>query len=161
MVEGDDPLPVPAPAADEARGQIQVLHVQGDQLADPDAGGVEQLQHGMVPVALGVHALGLLQKQLHLFGGEDLRVFPFHPLGGDSLGRVVRHSAGGEQELIKRLDGGQKAGDGGGGFPLPLHPAHVLLNHLGSGQLHLAVFMLRQILRKLGHVPQIGADRVG
>ena len=36
-------------------------------LADPDARGVQELQHGMVPIALGVHALRLLQKQLHLF----------------------------------------------------------------------------------------------
>ena len=161
VVERDDPLPIPSPAADETRSQIQVLQVQGDQLADPDAGGVKQLQHGVVPVTLGIHALRLLQKQLHLLGGQDLRVLPLHPLGGDALGRICLYGAGGKQELVKRLDRGQKPGDGSGRFALPLHPAHVLLNHLGSGQVYLAVLVLRQILCKLRHIPQIGADRIG
>ena len=49
-------------------GRFRSSNVQCDQLADPDAGGVQQLQHGMIPEALGVHALRLFQKQLHLFG---------------------------------------------------------------------------------------------
>ena len=32
---------------DEAGGQVHVLHVQPDQLADPDPRGIEQLQHGV------------------------------------------------------------------------------------------------------------------
>ena len=61
-VQRDAPLFPFAAAHNEAGGQIQVIHVQVDQLRDPDAGGIQQLQHGMIPKALFIHALRLLQK---------------------------------------------------------------------------------------------------
>ena len=74
-------------------GQIQVVQVQGDQLADPDAGGVQQLQHGVIPKALGIHTPGLLQEQVHLLGGENFRIFSLHLGGGDTLGGIGFHLA--------------------------------------------------------------------
>ena len=143
VVQGDDPLLFAVGAADKARRQVQVPDVQCDQLADSDAGGVQQLQHGMIPEALGIHALRLFQKQLHLFGGEDLRVFPLHFGGGHSLCRVLFQLPGSHHIAVKGLDGRQKPGDGSGGLPVAQHPVHIVLDcrAVRLPQVYVAVIM--------------------
>ena len=69
VVQGDDSLPPLAFAVEHPGGQIQVVYIQGDELADPDSGGIEQLQHSPVPEALQVGTVGLLQKQFHFLTG--------------------------------------------------------------------------------------------
>ncbi len=61
-VNGDAPLPAPACAAQDARGKVQVLQVQGGQFTDTDASGVKQFQHRVIPKPFGVHAAGLFQE---------------------------------------------------------------------------------------------------
>ena len=94
-VHRDEPLLVSAVAADDAGAQVHIVDVQVNQLTDPDACGVEQLQHGPVPVALGVHALGLFQQQLHFLAGQDLRQL---------LGALVRHQTQRRVGLYQLLD---------------------------------------------------------
>ena len=160
MIQGDDALLPLAGAAQHPGGQIQVVHIQRDQLADPDAGGVQQLQHGPVPVALQVGALRLLQKQLHLFARQDLGQLSLH-LGRDHpLGRVVVHDPQGDQAAVKGFDGCDGAGHCGGGAALPGQRGGVVLHLLGQHLCELQLLLLHSGL-ELVHIPQIGADGVG
>ena len=51
-----------AAAVDKACVQIDVMHVQTDQLRDTDTRGIQNLEHGVIPVAFFVHALGLFKE---------------------------------------------------------------------------------------------------
>ena len=159
-VQGDDPLLPLADAPEHSGGQVQVVHVQGNELADPDAGGVQQLQHGPVPAALQIGAVGLLQKQLHLFAGEDLGQLALHLGGHHPLGRVVVHDPQGDEAAVEGLDGGDGTGHRGRRLPLPGERGGVALHVLGQHLLQLRVLAGHGRL-KLAHVPQVGADRIG
>lgn len=159
-IQGDDPLLVPADALQHPAGEIQIVHVQRDQLADPDAGGIEQLQHGPVPAALGVGGLRLGQEQLHLPAGEDLGQLALHLGGGHRLGRVGRHLAPQEQIVIKGLDGGQRAGHRGGGLAQNGELVDIAL-HFHRRDLSQRALLLLHGGGELPHIPEIGADRVG
>ena len=141
------------------RRKIHVLHIQGDELRHSDAGGVHQLQHGVVPIALLVHALGLLQKQLHLPAGQDLRAFALHLGGGHALGGAGLHGSGEHQVMVKGLDGGGAAGDGGRRAALVRQVGQILLHGRGLDPAQVAA--LGQPGPELGQVPEVGADGVG
>ena len=64
----------------QAQLQIDILHVETDELRDPHTGGVHHFQHGLVPVALVVHTDRLGQQELYLFAGEDLGQLFLPPL---------------------------------------------------------------------------------
>ncbi len=159
-VQGDDPLLSPADAPDEPRRQIHVLHVQPDQLADPDARGVQQLQHGVVPVALGVHALGLLQKQIHLLAREDLGQLPLRAHRRRVLGRVGPDHALAEKVAVKALQGGHAPGHAGSRLAPAGHIGYVPLNVLLGALKQLRLLHLLEVAAKLGYVSDIGCDRV-
>ena len=55
--------------------------------------GVEQLQHGPVPVPLQVTAVWLLQKELHLPAGEDLGQLALHLRRSHVSGWVALHQS--------------------------------------------------------------------
>ena len=61
-IERNDALFIFGIAANKTGSQIDVLHIQRDQFADPNACRIEELQHGVVTVALLIHALGLRQQ---------------------------------------------------------------------------------------------------
>ena len=129
MVKRDDPLLFSVGASDEPGREVQVLHVQCDQFADPDPGGVQQLQHGVIPEAFRVHTFRLFQKQLYLFGSENFRVFSLR-LGSDNpLRGADFYLSDGDHVAVKGFDGSQKSGNGRGGFAPPLHPDHIISNH--------------------------------
>ena len=65
-----------------------MLHIQVDEFTHPYPGGIEQLQHGMVPISLGIGTLRLLQKQLDLFAGQNLRELSLDLGGSHSAGRI-------------------------------------------------------------------------
>ena len=159
-IQGDDALLSLAGAADIACGQVHIVDVQGDEFADTDARCVQKLQHGAVPEALVIHAEGLLQKQLHLTACEDLRVLALHLAGGKALGGVLFHQAVRHQEVIKGLYRGQEPGHRGGGFAVILRIRHIVLDHLAVRLSEKTVLGAVQILRKLGHIPQIGEDGI-
>ena len=72
-IDRDDAYLFSAFAADKAPGKTDIIDVQPDQFADPDAGRVQNLKHSLVPAALHFRNLGLLQKKLDLFSGQNLR----------------------------------------------------------------------------------------
>ena len=160
VVQGDDSLPPLAFAVEHPGGQIQVVHIQGDELADPDSGGIEQLQHSPVPEALQVGTVRLLQKQFHFLAGEDLRQFALYLGGHHILGRIAVHDPQGNHAVIKGLDGGNRPGYGGGGLSLSGQAVHVEL-HILDRQFRQLQVLLRHGRLKLVHVPQIGTHRVG
>ena len=161
VVQGDDALLAPAAAPDEARCQVHIRHVQADELRYPYAGGVQQLQHGMIPEALLVHAAGLLQKQLHLFVGQYLRVLPLCPVGHHRLGGVGLHDPGGLHIPIKGFQRGGAACHGGRGLPPPLQIPQVLVDGIGLDPPQIGCPVFQQPTAELVQIPQIGADGVG
>ncbi|MPM93547.1 hypothetical protein SDC9_140686 [bioreactor metagenome] len=115
----------------------------------------------MVPEALGVHALGLLQKQLNFLAGENLGIFPLHLRRRQSPGGIRGQDAGGNHEFIEGFGRGQKPRHRCGGLALSMHPVHIVLDHFRRGAAQIAVLLHVEELLKLGHVPQIGGHRVG
>ena len=114
----------------------------------------------MGPVALGIHALRLLQKELHLFAGEDLRIFPFRSDRRNPLGGVPIHHAGRQQIGIERFQGGDAPGHAGGRFSTPHHIGYICLYMDLCAFVKLHIRRCVQIRRKLPYVPQIGGHCV-
>ena len=125
-IERNDALLALALAADKAGGKAAVALVERDELAHADAGSVEQLEHRVIAVALGVHAPGLVEEQLDLLAGQDLREPALDLEGGDALGGIGLDLAALGKEGIKGLDGGQRARDRRGGLSLAAHPRDVV-----------------------------------
>ena len=92
-IQGDDALLIMTGTANEAHCQVNIVHVQPDQLGYADTGSIQQLQHGVIPESLFIHTFGLFQKQFYLFIGQDLRIFPFHLHCGNGLGRICFNGA--------------------------------------------------------------------
>ena len=92
-IKRNDALLPFALAADKAGAETHILLVQVNELTDADAGGIEKLQHRVVAVALRIHALRLVEKQLDLLVGEDLRELALHLHGGNALDRIALHFA--------------------------------------------------------------------
>ena len=158
-IQRDDPFSFFAAAAQKRRLQIHILPIQRNKLRHPDAGGVQQLQHGPVPEPFFVHALGLLQEQLHFPARQDLRALPLRLCGGNALSRVGLHGVGNHQVIVERFDG-RSASDNGGRRAAPVRQVGQVIGH--GGRLDPAqVAALRQPGAKLCDVPDIGADRVG
>ena len=59
-IEGNDALFSLPHTAQETAGEAEMLHIQVDEFTHPYPGGIEQLQHGMVPISLGIGTLRLL-----------------------------------------------------------------------------------------------------
>ena len=83
-----------AAAVNHRSGQIHIGDLQIDQLADANARCIQQLQHRTITVALHIHALRLLQKQLHFLAGEDLRKL---------LRSLIRHQLSGRNLIDPAL----------------------------------------------------------
>ena len=96
-------------AADEAAGQTDIVDVEADELADTDARGVQDLEHGLVAAALHLRDLRLLQQKLDLFAGQDLRQLFFCLVDLDVLDGVLLDLVILNGEYVKALDGGQRA----------------------------------------------------
>ena len=146
-------------AFDKAAGQIDVGDIEIDKLADADAGGVEELQHGLIPVALEIGTLGLLQQQLDLFAGEDLRQLFLRLLHMDIEGGVLVLPPAGDGEVIEALEARQTPGDGGGGLALVVEHRHIG-GDSAAVHLHQGKFALLEIGGKLVQIPHIGGHRV-
>ena len=147
-------------AADEANRQVDIVYIESDQLRHTNTGSVKQLQHGVVAEPLLIHALGLLQEQLHFLTGEYLGILALHLYTGKSFGRVGLHSTGRNHEVIEGLNGGGRAGNGGRGFSFTAQVFKVFCDTF--------LFHFSQIaaaFKKPGvvlvNIPHIGAERIG
>ena len=145
---------------EEACGQVDILGVQGNKLRHPDSGGVQQLQHGLVPAALGVPDVGLLQKQVYLPVGEDGGQPALNAVGGEALGRVEAHKMGGGHVGIEGLQRRHGTHHRGVGLPRLLQVAGVPLHILLGGLEQLQPVFVRPV-GELAHIPDIGAEGVG
>ena len=120
-------------AADKAAGDADVVHVEPDQLADADAGGIQDLQHRLVAAALHIAALRLLQKQLHLFAGEDLRQLLLRLLDLDVRDGVGVDLVLAQGEYVQALERRKAARNGRRGLALIVQPGHVIRHRLLRG----------------------------
>ena len=159
-IERNDALLALALRADKARTQAHIFLVQRDQLRNTDSRGIQQLEHRMVTVALGVHALGLVEEQLDLFAGQDLGEFVLHLHRGNTLGGIGAHLAGELKVGIKRLDRRDGARDRRGGLALAAHPDNIAVDDLLCHLRQRHGTKLVQIRSKLVQIAQIGAERI-
>ncbi len=90
LADGRNPLLVPLPdGAQDAAFEIEIGDPDGAQFRDAEAGGVEQLQHGVVPNAGRLGCAGSRQQQLDLVSIQKLRdILPL--LGSDQTPLWVR-----------------------------------------------------------------------
>ena len=114
----------------------------------------------MIAVALGVHAPGLVEEQLDLLAGQDLREPALDLEGSDALGGIGLDLAALGKEGIKGLDGGQRARDRRGGLPLAAHPRDVVADGGGPDLTQIGHPLGGKVLGKLAQVAKIGAERI-
>ena len=117
VVKRDHAVMVPAVAGDDAGGEIQIVDIEIDELADANACGIQQLQHRAVAIAFRVDALRLLQQQLHFLAGEDLRQLLRGLVRNEDQTGVFGNDIVFQEERIKTLDRGDRAGNRRNGFP--------------------------------------------
>ena len=103
-------------AADRAGGKIHVRHVERNKLAHADAGGIQQLQHRLIAVALEVGTLRLLEQQFNLAARENLRELLLALIRDQFSGRVFAHDALKNEESIKAFQ--RRNGPGNGRYRL-------------------------------------------
>ena len=139
-IDRDDARLLAAFAADEAAGQADIVDVEADELADTDARGIQDLEHGLVAAALHLRDLRLLQQKLDLFAGQDLRQLFFCLVDLDVVDRVLLDLTVLDGEYVQTLDGGPRTGDRRGGFSVGLHAVHVAGNHVLIGVQHIDAF---------------------
>ena len=132
-VNGDKALLAAAAALDEGKRQVDVVHVQRNELADLNARRVQQLQHRLIADALEVVRRRLREQQLDFLVREHLR-----PLLGDFVvrdfpGGIMLRRADRNQVLVQSAQSGQRTAHRAGGQP----PAQqVLLVRRHVGRLH-------------------------
>ena len=160
-IERDHPALGPGAAPNQSGGQIGVLQVKRDQLADANAGGVEQLQHSLVAEALGVGEPGLFQQGLDLLAREDLRQLLLNLCQMDGLRRVDRNHVNRNQIGEKALDGRKAAGDRGGGFAAVRHPGEVEGKLIGRDLLDRDLPSNGDVLIQLPDIPKVGGHCIG
>ena len=124
-IERDKPFLVVTDAADRAGCQIHVRHIERNELAHTDAGGIQQFQHCLVAVALEVGTLRLLKQQLDLAAREDLRELLLAFIRNQLAGRVFAHDALENEEGIKAFQRRDGAGNGRYRFSHPAQPGNV------------------------------------
>ena len=159
-VEGDHPLLSPAGTADKAGGQVDIFQIQTNQFRDTDTRGIKQLQHGPIAAALGIRGIRLLQKEFHLLGGKDVGQLPLYLRRGQPPGRIDGHPALRDQIAVERLQRGQRPGYRGRRLTLGRQKSRIRLHILVCGLLRRNPLPFQPV-EILGHIPQIGAQRVG
>ncbi len=98
-----------APDADEPFVQSDVGHVKADELTDPDAGGIKQLEDRPVPRSESFVLVGKVQKLSDLPFREKAGDGAVELRPGHNAGRIVVADPALETILKKRTDGGQLA----------------------------------------------------
>ena len=89
------------------------------------AGRVQNLEHRLVAAALHIARARLLEKELDLFSGQDLRQLLFRLIDLDVLYGVFLDLVDLDRKYVQAFDRSQRAGDRGGGLAACLHAAHV------------------------------------
>ena len=134
-IQRDDTLLTAAFTADDTGGQVQVAQIQIDQFGYTYSGGIEQFQHRFIPIPLGIVAFRLLQKQVDLFAGQDLRQFTLCPDRSYVLGGIGSYVTLNQKILVEGFQRGNAAGDGSEGLPLSGKVLGILLQNRLTGPL--------------------------
>ena len=124
-IHGDQSLLIPGAAADNPGGQVDVCNVQVYKLRYTDACGIQQLQHGLVPVALCVHTLRLFQQQIDLLAGEDLGQLVLTLVRNQLCCRVFLRDLPDGQIGVQTFQGSDGPRYCGYGLSLALQPVYV------------------------------------
>ena len=147
-------------ALDKAARQTDIGNVQRDHLAHAHPGGIKQLQHGLVAVALDVHALRLLKKQLDLSASQDLRELFLRLWLRNVMYGVFRHQAGIHTEAIEALERGDGTRDRGGGFSRVDQVLHIAADALAVAGIKRQLFDILKIGVELPDVTHVRGHRV-
>ena len=110
-VRDDALLATLARAGQIADLEVEVSDLERDELRDPQAGRIEELEHRAVPESVGLADVGSLEQTLHLVELEIAREATHEPGGVDLLGGIGGDVAFGRGESIEAADGGGRAGD--------------------------------------------------
>ena len=96
-----------------SRAQVDILHVEVDELTDANAGGIKKLQHRFIAAALSFRNIRLGKQQVYLLACQRLRQLfrLFFKLYG--FRRVHLHIPAQDEKLIKATHRGNIAGDRG------------------------------------------------
>ena len=88
-VKRNDPCLPAGFTADEAARDTHVVDVKVNKLTDADAGRIQNLEHRLVAAALHIACARLLEKELDLFSGQNLRQLFLCLLDLDVMYRVL------------------------------------------------------------------------
>ena len=96
-----------------SRAQVDILHVEVDELTDANTGGIKKLQHRFIAAALSFRDIRLGKQQVYLLACQRLRQLfrLFFKLYG--FRRVHLHIPAQDEKLIKATHRGNIAGDRG------------------------------------------------
>jgi len=93
--------------------EIEVDDVEGGQLPDPQAGGVEEFEHGPVPQGESVRGVAFVQQPEGLVHGQDLGEIVLFAGAGNDIGGIALQSALADQVAEKGPQGRQAPVDAG------------------------------------------------
>ncbi len=160
-IERDDAVFSARSAAfDKGPRQADVRDVQGDQLADAHTGGIERFEHGLVAIALAIDAFRLLEQQLDLPSGQNLRQLLFGLLLRDRAHRIFRRKTLGDAITVKALERGDAAGNGRRGLAVLRQVLRVAADARTIHALQRRLPVGSQIVRELAHVAQVRRNGV-
>ncbi len=139
-----EPLATPfSPHADQFHLEIEVVKVEPNELADPQATAIEGLEHR--PIARTVRRIdgNAIQQSDHIVDPQQARKLP-RLLGiSQARGRVGNDGTLTSKEAKKRAQARQSAGDGCGGVALPAQPSRVTPQPSRVRHGGVAIFSLR------------------
>lgn len=154
-IERDRTVMIAAMAGYYTGRQAEISDIKGNELAHTYAGGIKQLQHGTVAIALGINALGLLQKKLHLTAGEYLRELLRCLVRDKADGGIMIDKATAHQEGIKAFYGCNGTGYGCDRFATALQPVSIFTENGTVRTDKVAIRVGVQIFAKLAYIPEI------
>ena len=98
-------LAAPLPCADHiARGHVEVLYPQGDDLRRAHAGGVHQLEQSPVAQAVGARGIRSLDEGRNVLDRQGARQPPRRARALDLLGGIAPHRALAEQVPVESAE---------------------------------------------------------
>ena len=156
---GEDVGPVLGEDADHLVLEVDLLERAGDQFRDPHAGGVEQLEHCLVPQLQRVVHQGRLQQRLHL-GFAQIRwqlfgeLWPLQQHGGIVAAQLLAIEV-----LVEAAQGREETGRAAGRELMVHPPGEVVLDVVQPRQQQ-GTALLIEPEGKFFQVGAIGADRV-
>ena len=158
---GDQPfLGTLAEGPDQVRLQLQVLQGQGNDFRNPQSGGIEDLQHGLVPEAPGAIAFRLIEKLFHFKAGKGFGQTALGPGTLQRQRRVVPANPLFLQETMKSPQGRKDPGLRTGREPPGPQGPQKIIEGIRLGLLNIPNPFTFQESEIIDQVPAIGLQGV-